>query len=594
MARELTIERKLAAAGNGYIDRYRLMRDRLLNVEYEHWAAGFPEGNNHGRGHIRRVLEYLDRLLGRSPLASLEPYELFLAMMSILYHDIGIIRQRAGHADISRQLLLEDDQDVYVIDRRDKDIIAAAVVSHSSSKDIAVECQRFDETEYIGNRTVRPRVVCALVRLADELDEDFRRADPILEQRLEVPEGSRFFWRFCQRVQGIRPDVTSRLIHFNLKFDLQDTRTQGPVQGTVRHFVAFCADKLAKLNHERVTVNRFLPRELQYAHILVSVKPLDGHESWTTPRSFLFDDGTSAAAFLAYFPELFYDRLRDQMRDILELIRGDQLGEAAVQLDLLEQIAADLPNGLPTSIPYEKACVAGLEARKLPAGSAERNQALDRAVIELTRWIDRGRAGGWEQEARTDGAEIHRMLADQDLADVVRERWDRIVEHIPKELRPRKTPRPTASPGGSGCVPIGTAIATPSGIRPVQELRRGDLVYSFRLAESFERVTARVEAIHTLRETACVCLNQHWLMTPHQEVWSGTRWMRACDLRPGDTVMDSEARCQLLHTIDTVRGYFEVFDLTVDERSHNYLANGLVCHNKLSAEYLDEIILRRL
>jgi intein/homing endonuclease len=52
-------------------------------------------------------------------------------------------------------------------------------------------------------------------------------------------------------------------------------------------------------------------------------------------------------------------------------------------------------------------------------------------------------------------------------------------------------------------------------------------------------------------------------------------------------VMDYEARYQVLHTIDTVRGYFEVFDLTVDETSHNYLANGLLCHNKLPAWYLE-------
>jgi hypothetical protein len=186
------------------------------------------------------------------------------------------------------------------------------------------------------------------------------------------------------------------------------------------------------------------------------------------------------------------------------------------------------------------------------------------------------------------------MIEDQDLADVVRERWDRIAEKIPGRFHPRETPRPTTSPSYSGCVPIGTGIATPSGIKPVQELRRGDLVYSFRLSGPIERVTARVEAVHTLREAKCVRLNQHWLITPHQELWSGTRWIRACDLRPGDTVMDYEARYQVLHTIDTVHGYFEVFDLTVDETSHNYLANGLLCHNKLPAWYLERSIYSRL
>src|SRR5687767_12630252 len=102
----LGIEEALEGAGDTFIEKYRLMKERLLKVEYEHWAAGFPEGNNHGREHIKRVLGYLNRLLAPNPLRApnplkyLNPYELFLAMMSILYHDIGLIQQREDHADI--------------------------------------------------------------------------------------------------------------------------------------------------------------------------------------------------------------------------------------------------------------------------------------------------------------------------------------------------------------------------------------------------------------------------------------------------------------------------------------------------------------
>ncbi|HTC89698.1 MAG TPA: hypothetical protein VK686_15430, partial [Bryobacteraceae bacterium] len=111
----LGIEKALEGAGGSFINRYRLMRDRLLNVEYEHWAAGFPAGNNHGRGHILRVLENLNNLLGDKPLDHLEPYELFLAMMAILYHDVGLLQQRKGHEEISKELLEADTNDAYII-----------------------------------------------------------------------------------------------------------------------------------------------------------------------------------------------------------------------------------------------------------------------------------------------------------------------------------------------------------------------------------------------------------------------------------------------------------------------------------------------
>jgi hypothetical protein len=46
---KLGIEVALEGAGDAFFEKFWLMKNRLLNVEYEHWAAGFPEGNNHGR-----------------------------------------------------------------------------------------------------------------------------------------------------------------------------------------------------------------------------------------------------------------------------------------------------------------------------------------------------------------------------------------------------------------------------------------------------------------------------------------------------------------------------------------------------------------
>ena len=271
----LKIEKALMGAEGAFVEKYRLMKQRLLNVEYEHWAAGFAAGNNHGRGHITRVLENLDHLIGSRPLQHLSVYELFLAMMSILYHDIGLLQKRQEHADISRALLEGDANDAYIINTIDKEFIAAAVVSHSSSKDIAEECSRFAPEEIIANHKARPTVIAALVRLADELDEDYRRADPILERKLDLPEESRFFWLFCQRVRGVRPNFVSKHIDVNLALEPQDTTTYGKLPGgKTRHFVSFVAEKLAKINHERVTVNRFLPEELQYTGLHVQRETL--------------------------------------------------------------------------------------------------------------------------------------------------------------------------------------------------------------------------------------------------------------------------------------------------------------------------------
>jgi hypothetical protein len=295
----LGIEEALDRSGGSFMTKYSLMKDRLLNVEYEHWAAGFPGGNNHGRGHITRVLENLDHLLGPDPLSRLDIYELFLTMMAVLYHDIGILRKRTNHAEISKALLEGDKSDAYIINSIDKKIISAAVVSHSSNKDISVTCNGFSPEEIIGSHKARPRVVAALVRLADELDEDYRRADPILMQRVNPPLDSRFFWQFCQRVRGVRPKFLAKQIDFNFAPEGEDTLNIGPVpKGRQRLFLAFCAEKFEKINKERVTVNRYLPPELQYGGLHIDVKSLKKHRTWRDPRTFVFNDRTTALMFI--------------------------------------------------------------------------------------------------------------------------------------------------------------------------------------------------------------------------------------------------------------------------------------------------------
>jgi hypothetical protein len=234
---EQTLEASSRSLGEPLIDRYNVLKHDLLEDggTSEYWAAGFRFGNNHGPSHIKRVLEHLDQLLGPDPTRIINPYELYLTMMSVLYHDVGILGGRSRHADRSGEFLYQKEEDNrYIFDSRDREIIRAAVVSHSSSKDIDDECSVFQEAEIIRNHIVRPRTVAALVRFADELDEDHRRADPLIEKRIGVGEESRFYWRFCQRILGIKADRDRLIININIKFEPDDCCAVAIVDGETR------------------------------------------------------------------------------------------------------------------------------------------------------------------------------------------------------------------------------------------------------------------------------------------------------------------------------------------------------------------------
>lgn len=581
--RTLGIENALERAGDQFIEKYRLMKNRLLNVEYEHWAAGFAEGNNHGRGHITRVLENLDHLLGPKPLAHISSYELFLAMMAVLYHDIGLLRQRKGHEEISKSLLEGDENDAYVINLADKEIIAAAVVSHSSSKDIAQECSRFSSEEIIGKQKARPKVVAALVRLADELDEDYRRADAILQRRLNLPSDSGFFWIFCQRVRAVRPNLDAKRIDLNFAPEPEDTIRYGPIPGgRRRHFIAFCADKFAKINQERVKMNQFLPPELQYSVLHVDVKPVKKHSTWTSPRTFTFNDHTTSLIFIQSFPELLDKPAKDTIRRILGLMKNKDFTVAQTELDQLASILLDLPVETQMRVLFNRACLASMRAATQPGQSSNRKQLLDQAAKYLVEWFEMGRNGAFDALGRTLDAEIHRMMADRDLSLVLLERRTQLRKAMPNA--PWPTSRGVSGSGhygfGGGCVPFGTLVETPNGKRGVEHLRIGEEVVSVCIGTSTERKKAMIASIRTSRTFRCIQLTKDWLVTPDQPIRTADRWIEAIKVENGDRVMDGSGQLVAIEHLQVIEDYFEVYELSIEAPLHNYVANGLLCHNK--------------
>jgi hypothetical protein len=582
----LQIESALVKAsqelGIPFAQRYEVLKDRLYNTEYEHVHAGFPSGTNHGRSHINRVLEKLDRLVDGDPLRDgvINAYELFLTMVSVLYHDVGLLRGRKGH-QITSQLLVGDENNEYLVNANDRDIIKAAVVSHSSNEDIEHRCARFAETEVIGSYSVRPRVVAALVRLADELDEDYRRADPTLEQRLNMADDSRFFWRAAQCIRGILPVRNARQIRIDVKFDLEDCGRFFRVDGKPRSFIGLFAEKLTKINSERKLTTKYLPPTIQYDELRISVKPLDEHKDWSRPRDFVFGADTSANDFVLAVPELLEHPAGEWLRRALESIRIGRLNEADAELDRLLQISADLSEEFQLKILYDKACVASRRASLVRPGR-KRDNALKQALDYLQQWFKLAMSGPWARGLTTPPLAVHDMGTDSDLACVLGERSE-LIKGFLGELAyalPGKVPDERLAGSGGGCVVWGTLVKTPQGTTAVQELIEGDEVISLD-TETGSSVVARILQVHSLREPTGVMLNGQVIVTPTQPLYlAALSWIKASDVGRGVHLLTWDLIPERVAEVERVDEYLHVYTLTTDHPSHNYLAGGVVCANK--------------
>ena len=558
--------------------KYTVLKGRLFNNEYEHWAASFPHGNNHGPGHIKRVLDKLGELLGDRALEekTITPYELFLSMMAILYHDVGILKERKGHGDHSASFLDIDAND-YIFDERDKRIMRAAVVSHSSSKDIEAECRQFSSTEYIGSQTARPRVVAALVRLADELDEDFRRADTKVAEHIGIPESSRFYWAFSQRIQGIRPNPKTLDIDIQIRFEPADAGDVVGVDGRKRSFISAYAEKLAKTNRERTYVAGFLPDALRYRQMIVTVSPLSTVSEWTRPRTFVFKDGTPASEFLAAFPELALAPFNGRLAVVSEQIRKEEIDGAVASLRSLEEILDDLPPAPRLRTLWLSAVACSLAAEKAEKDETQRKQALDSGVKYLERWHALGNAGAWAQLGTTPQREVYEISSDGDLAFLYKNRKSDIEEFLAAQ---RGFLLHTRSGGGGGCLPAEAAIAVPGGTISMGDVRVGTMILSANLTPPCERFSTAVARVYRSEEE-CVRLNGSLICSLSQPLCDcNGNWVEAGEAAPGTILRTADGHLQPIATVERLTGRRQVYTLTTDHPTHNFIASNLICKNK--------------
>lgn len=134
--------------------------------------------------------------------------------------------------------------------------------------------------------------------------------------------------------------------------------------------------------------------------------------------------------------------------------------------------------------------------------------------------------------------------------------------------------------GCNSCVTEGTLIATPAGDRKVESLRAGDEVLTISTRGCVEPATVthiakhRALAYRTIETADGIVVR----LTDQHPVRTISGWTNAGNLHVGQSVQTSSGWQRITHSRQHV-GSVTVYDLTV-EPNKNFIANGLVLHNK--------------
>jgi hypothetical protein len=201
-----------------------------------------PYYTDHSIGHINRILRKLYFLLrpqlltdnesgafGRSYISldktskKLNIYEMYLLMCSALWHDIGNLYGRNNHEKNIAKVF--NNAKPFLYDFTSSEWIEKISMAHSGKNAIDDYIDR--ETKNEGDFTFYPKFLAALLRLADELDEDKERVGATLYNM--IPEEKKAYWFFCKCNDSIKiekDDLDRHKIVIEGRMDKKDIKTK--------------------------------------------------------------------------------------------------------------------------------------------------------------------------------------------------------------------------------------------------------------------------------------------------------------------------------------------------------------------------------
>lgn len=319
-----------ASSSVPYLERLKLVQHYLQKEIYPHVNLGeLQHGGglltDHGTQHILTVIRRASELLNFPPdrYPQLSPYEVYLLLMAIHFHDVGNIYGRNQHEE-KAVLVMEQMQtllDCGILELQAiRRIAAAHGGTHNGNKDtISILPNR----ESILSEPVRYQSLAAILRFADELADDATRAARALRALGTIPRQSEAYHAYSESLQSVYVDSESHSIQ--LRYVL--TRDQAKRKYGKASKCVFLLDEIysrtLKMHFEREYCMRFTLDIVRISAIDVAISVVHDQRSIRPaidPIAYrLPPDGHPSVHGLSirdYLPELPYDgqKLADSLK----------------------------------------------------------------------------------------------------------------------------------------------------------------------------------------------------------------------------------------------------------------------------------------
>lgn len=217
---------------------------------------------DHGSEHVATVIHRASQLCCR-PHAVLSPYETYILLLGIHFHDIGNVFGRDGHEKRIAEVMGHSEVLAHLgADAIGRRLIIDIAMAHGGYADVTGQDKDTIGKIQYGDPTpgnpVRVRLLAAALRFADELAEDRSRASRFLLDMNVVPTPDEAYHLYADRLARVTIDTEGHAIE--LHFDLDRSHVFDPVGKDDDEVLLYdyIRDRLLKLHCEHIYCNRFL------------------------------------------------------------------------------------------------------------------------------------------------------------------------------------------------------------------------------------------------------------------------------------------------------------------------------------------------
>lgn len=239
--------------------------------------------NRHDASHIAMVQSKALNILQCFTNVELTPYEVYILLCASVVHDIGNITGRKGHEKKIRHIL--DTECASILpDSIERTVISRIARAHGGGT--------VDTISYLEDRTlvynfpVRERILAAILRFADELADDYTRADHSGLKNDVISSASKIYHMYSSCLHTV--DLSKNQVNDSYEvtlafsFDTDIACTLYGAPGRKKYLLDEIYDRTIKMERERRYCIRYLRPYCQLERIKVEIRITDTQDEFIT------------------------------------------------------------------------------------------------------------------------------------------------------------------------------------------------------------------------------------------------------------------------------------------------------------------------